>query len=427
MPNTQILAGVITGTGNLVVSGAGAVLTLTGANTYTGNTIITNGGNLFLNGAGVAPANVVLATGGTMDETALGSYTMPGLTLTAGGGVSPTNNGNLNIPAAATVILNYANNGNASLTVSGGTLTLNGNNFVINGPVLANGTYNVMALANGGSIVNNGASVVIGTVIGMGHAAALTYDAGGAELVISTAVAPRTPTTGLITSSLNPSVYGNTVSFTDTITPPPAAGETITFSNGATLLGTVAITGGGAATLTVTNLLYSAAPQEHHRLLSRRRGLFQLCRQPARRSDRAAGDLELSGNPGEPGVWPAQHDLQWNCVRLCERDTQAGTTTGTAVFHSTTTTTSSPGSYAINGSGVTVTSPNYSSTLVQAPGNATALTINPIPKLGGVALQDGSTAITFAAGSPTVSQTVTVTAVPAYSWRCGRPWGQPGQ
>ena len=54
-------------------------------------------------------------------------------------------------------------------------------------------------------------------------------------------------------------------------------------------------------------------------------------------------------------------------------DTQAGATTGTLTFSSTTTASSPVGSYAITGSGLTAG--NY--TFAQDPGNATALTITP--------------------------------------------------
>lgn len=50
-------------------------------------------------------------------------------------------------------------------------------------------------------------------------------------------------------------------------------------------------------------------------------------------------------------------------------------TTGTATFGTTATVSSNVGTYPINGSGLTVTSPNYETVVAQAAGNATALTI----------------------------------------------------
>ncbi len=59
---------------------------------------------------------------------------------------------------------------------------------------------------------------------------------------------------------------------------------------------------------------------------------------------------------------------------LVNGDTQAGVTTGSMSFATTATATSGVGSYAVTGSGLTANS-NY--TLIQAAGNATALTITP--------------------------------------------------
>jgi hypothetical protein len=70
-------------------------------------------------------------------------------------------------------------------------------------------------------------------------------------------------------------------------------------------------------------------------------------------------------------------------------DDQANATMGTLVFSSLATTSSSPGRYAIDGSGLTATNGNY--LFVEAPGNATALTITPtttVPTLDFVASPD---------------------------------------
>ena len=62
---------------------------------------------------------------------------------------------------------------------------------------------------------------------------------------------------------------------------------------------------------------------------------------------------------------------------LVNSDTLAGVTSGTASWGTTATSTSSIGSYAITGSGVSGNSGNYNFTFAQAAGNATALTITP--------------------------------------------------
>jgi hypothetical protein len=58
-------------------------------------------------------------------------------------------------------------------------------------------------------------------------------------------------------------------------------------------------------------------------------------------------------------------------------DALGNVTAGTLTFTSPATASSNVGTYAINGSGLTVTSPSYGSDILQAPGNATALTITP--------------------------------------------------
>ena len=67
-------------------------------------------------------------------------------------------------------------------------------------------------------------------------------------------------------------------------------------------------------------------------------------------------------------------------------------TTGTLAFTTTATATSNVGSYAITGSGLTADNGNY--TFVQATGNGTALTINPLPvTLAGSQIYNGGTII----------------------------------
>jgi hypothetical protein len=62
-------------------------------------------------------------------------------------------------------------------------------------------------------------------------------------------------TTTTITSSMNPSVQGKSVAFTATVTPQSGSGTptgTVTFENGTTVLGNVALTGGSATFGTIT-------------------------------------------------------------------------------------------------------------------------------------------------------------------------------
>ena len=62
---------------------------------------------------------------------------------------------------------------------------------------------------------------------------------------------------------------------------------------------------------------------------------------------------------------------------LVNGDTLGGITAGTAIYGSTANATSNVGSYAINGSGLSGNSGNYTFTFAQAAGNATALSVTP--------------------------------------------------
>src|SRR5207245_7000802 len=82
-------------------------------------------------------------------------------------------------------------------------------------------------------------------------------------------------------------------------------------------------------------------------------------------------------------------------------DSQANATTGTLTFTSPATASSAPGSYAIDGSGLTANFGNYN--FIQAVGNATALTIGPVTVTPVVTvsnkIHDGTTNATVASRS----------------------------
>jgi poly(3-hydroxybutyrate) depolymerase len=70
---------------------------------------------------------------------------------------------------------------------------------------------------------------------------------------VSSFSAALTKTTTTITSSLSPSVYEESVTFTAVVTPAPPNNETVTFKQGVNILGTGALNG-GSATFTISTL-----------------------------------------------------------------------------------------------------------------------------------------------------------------------------
>lgn len=101
-PTAQNYAGTISGSGSLIKTGNG-MLTLTGANNYSGSTTI-SAGILALSGSGsiADSTNVTIAAGATLEVRGLGGQTLSlnsGQILKGGGTVT----GNLEVPASATI------------------------------------------------------------------------------------------------------------------------------------------------------------------------------------------------------------------------------------------------------------------------------------------------------------------------------------
>ena len=139
------LANAISGSGSVSSIGLGCSLTLAGANTYTGPTIIKNSGTLYLGASGaMSPQSLLVLgdTGGTSIGTAdftgynavisglsVGGNQTTANTLTLGSGQTLTVNGNVNIgsPSGGGAKANLSVNGTgASLTVNtnGGLIQL---------------------------------------------------------------------------------------------------------------------------------------------------------------------------------------------------------------------------------------------------------------------------------------------------------------
>jgi autotransporter-associated beta strand repeat len=150
----SILNGVISGVGSLTKNGPG-MLTLTGANTYTGGTNL-NGGILAVNSDSNLGTGPLSFNGGTLEALA-GLTSNKAITLNAGGGTFLAD-------SSTASTLSGAITGVGALTKTGsGTLILTGTNTYGGGTTLSAGT---LQLGNGGTtgsitgnIIDNGALV----------------------------------------------------------------------------------------------------------------------------------------------------------------------------------------------------------------------------------------------------------------------------
>ncbi|HSY19954.1 MAG TPA: invasin domain 3-containing protein, partial [Candidatus Acidoferrales bacterium] len=222
--------GAISGAGGLTLTGSAAV-TLNGANTYTGNTTL-NGGKLIINTNGTIAnsSSIALATGTTLDISAVSPFMVTG-GQTLSGGASGTGTATIaastaNGPgtmilapgaqAAFTLVGNASSNsvtvGKINLT---GSVTLNGNAITVNvtGAPLPAGTYTLFTATNGFTV--NGAlplPVITGQGIAAGSVPQIVINGQNLQLAVGFSVSPAAIT----------NTCGDPATFTVT----PAAGAT---------------------------------------------------------------------------------------------------------------------------------------------------------------------------------------------------------
>ncbi len=251
--------------GGLTKNSAGA-LTLTGTSTYTGNTII-NAGTLALGAAGSVSnsASLSLAAGATFDVSAISTLNLSRNTVlkASGTGAAPgstaaaiNGGGTVNFSTNA-IILNVTPSSftgdttHPALLVTNASLTLNNNAITITNAgatPLGAGVYRLVQVGNGSSGSISGAPnatpvAVSGSGLAAGTTApSISVSSGNINLTVQNV----TTNTLAVTSGSNPSAYGNSVTFSATISPAPANGESVTFKDGATSLGTGTISAGVA-------------------------------------------------------------------------------------------------------------------------------------------------------------------------------------
>lgn len=184
--NDTTFAGVISGSGgSLTITGPGT-LTLTAANTYTGNTSI-NAGTLALGSLASinSTGQISIAAGATLDVSALSSFTLgSSTTLNASGTGSPaTIKGGSSVSLGAQpIILNYDGT-HPALTISQGVLSLNGNAFTVNGAPLPAGYYTLIQQGSG-DISGSGIYSVSGSAIGVGMTPSVAVSGGNVILTL---------------------------------------------------------------------------------------------------------------------------------------------------------------------------------------------------------------------------------------------------
>lgn len=247
-------SGVMSGTGSLTI--AGGSHTFNGASTYSGPTSLTTG-EFILNGSIVSPITVSGGFFRPFNNASAGDITSTGGNVTFNGGVYT---GTLNLGAGSSTTFSATSTapGQYSIAAVGGTVTLASQLFFVPLAAFPAGTEFMI-------IGNDAADPIVGTFSGLPEGSSfvagsnlwtISYVGGdGNDVVLTAAALPLTATTTTLASSLNPSTFGDSVTFTATVS--GAGGTptgTVTFYAGAALLGANDLDAGGVTTLAVSGL-----------------------------------------------------------------------------------------------------------------------------------------------------------------------------
>jgi len=187
---TITISGGIGGNFGFTKLSAGSLI-LSGNNTYTGNTVI-SAGTLALGAAGSInnSASLSLAAGATFDVSAISTYNLSSNTSlsASGSGTAATikgaGGGVVNL-GASPVTLTY-DGADPALTISQGTLSLEGNPFTVNtanAAPLATGIYALIQQASG-NITVSGTNAITGTAIGPGGLGIISVSGGNLLLTV---------------------------------------------------------------------------------------------------------------------------------------------------------------------------------------------------------------------------------------------------
>ena len=310
-------------TGTLAFGSTATATTNVGTYAINGSGLTANNGNyIFVQAAGNATALTINAA--TLTYTANTAARLYGVAN----------------PSFSGTVTGFAN-GETQLGATTGTLAF-GSTAVATTSV---GTY---AINGSGLTANNGNYVFVQAA---GNATALTINA--ATLTYTANTAARLYGVG------NPIFSGTVTGFANGETQLGATTGTLAFGSTATAttnIGTYAINGSGL-TANNGNYVFVQAAGNATALAINAATLTYTANPVAR--------LYGVGNPSFGGT----------VTGFANGETQLGATTGALAFGSAAVATTSVGTYAINGSGLTANNGNY--VFVQAAANATALTINP--------------------------------------------------
>jgi autotransporter-associated beta strand protein len=259
--NTLTISNVISGTGRLLVSGAGAVM-LSGNNTYTGDTAV-NSGTLNLASAGhIVSSNILVAASATFADagtmSASTNLTDNGtITITAPTPTVATLNGSgaLNLNSSAVLTISSAGTlsgvaaGNGGITVSGGALKLSAANTYTGATNITGGSLELVspgALATSSISVSSGAGFTVDSGATISSAPSLT-DTGTATFKNTADTVAALNGAGTLNLTPTALTVTNGGSFSGLI----ASSGSLTVSGGALILshadtfsGATAVTGG---------------------------------------------------------------------------------------------------------------------------------------------------------------------------------------
>ena len=296
-------AGTITGPIALTKSTGSSTLTLTGANTYTGTTVVSAGSLLVNNttGSGTGTGNVTVTSG-----AAFGGSGSIGNSLTLGSG------------SELAVVLNGSGSAQLRTTgnvaLGGATLSVT---FADGFTPTANSTF---------TIIDAGSSTITGTfaqdtiTVG-GFQFGITYN--GNSVVLTCTAQGMTPSSTTLTSS----VTGQGVTFTATVT--GAGGTpagTVTFQDGATTLATALLSSGHAMYTTSSlaqgsHAVVAVYSGDSSYLASTSNCLTQVVNNPYSTTTTVASSLN-------PAVW--QHSVTFTAT--VSYNSSLGSLTGTVTF-----------------------------------------------------------------------------------------------